>query len=96
MEATPAQNVKDIVGALMRVLDGGEISESEVADLGFEAEGELETALNEAYVRLGEFAQALELRRSNPDIDLRMRAELQICLNAIVNICDRQQTSRKH
>jgi hypothetical protein len=95
-EARLHRDVKEIVGALMRVLDGGEVSESELADLGFEAEGELETAVNEAYVRLGEFAQALDIRLSDPDIDGRMRAELQTCLDAIVDICDRQEAIRKH
>lgn len=72
----------------MRVLDGDEVRESELSDLGFEAEGDLETALNEAYVQLGEFARALDLRRMDPDVDLRMRADLQVCLDRIVKACE--------
>jgi hypothetical protein len=89
-------DLKEIVGVLMRVLDGGEVWEGELADLGFEAEGELETALNEAYVQLGEFAKALDLRRSDPAVDLRMRAELQACLERIVAVCDRQEPPGSH
>ena len=96
MEAHLHRDVKEVIGALMRVLDGAEISESELADLDFEAEGELATAVDEAYLRLGEFAEALDVRRSDPDTDRRMRAELQICLDAIVDICDRQEAIRKH
>lgn len=80
----------------MRVLDGDEISESELADLDFDAEGELETALEETYLRLEAFAEALDIRLADPDIDRRMRAELQTCLDAIVEICDRQEAIRKH
>jgi hypothetical protein len=96
LEAHLHRDVKEVIGALMRVLDGAEIPESELADLGFEAEGELATAVDEACLRLGEFAEALDVRRSDPDADRRMRAELQICLDAIVDICDRQEAIRKH
>jgi len=96
VEARLHRDVKEVIGALMRVLDGAEISESELADLGFEAEGELATAVEEACLRLGEFAEALDVRRDDPDIDRRMRAELQACLDAIVDICDRQEAIRKH
>jgi len=96
VEARLHRDVKEVIGALMRVLDGAEISESELADLGFEAEGELATAVEEACLRLGEFAEALDVRRGDPDTDRRMRAELQACLDAIVDICDRQEAIRKH
>jgi hypothetical protein len=96
VEARLHRDVKEIVGALMRVLDGGEVSESELADLDFEAEGELATAVEEAYLRLEAFAQALDIRLADTDIDHRMRAELQTCLDAIVEICDRQDAIRKH
>jgi hypothetical protein len=46
------RDIKDVIGVLMRVLDGGEVSHEELDELGFEADGELETALNEAYVKL--------------------------------------------
>jgi hypothetical protein len=90
-------DIKEIVGVLMRVLDGGEVSESELADVSFEAQGELETALNAAYVQLGEFAVAVEVRRSDPERDRQMREELQACLDEIVRICDAQEPPlRKH
>jgi hypothetical protein len=71
----------------MRVLDGGEVDDDELAELGFEAEGELETALNEAFVQLGEFAQARQARVADAALDQRMRAELQARLDNIVNLC---------
>jgi len=64
VEAHLHRDVKEVIGALMRVLDGAEISESELADLDFEAEGELATAVDEAYLRLGEFAEALDVRQA--------------------------------
>lgn len=90
-------DIKEIVGVLMRVLGGGEVGESELADLGYEAEGELEIALNEAYVALGEFAEALDARRSDPEVDRQMRAELQAYLDRIVAICDAEEPPpRRH
>jgi hypothetical protein len=77
----------------MRVLDGGEIWEDELADLGFEAEGELETVLNVAYARLGEFAHSRDARRIDPDLDRRMREDLQVCLDDIVKTWERQDGS---
>jgi hypothetical protein len=84
-------DVKEIVGVLMRVLDGGEVWEDELVDIGFDAEGEMEDVLNEAYVKLGEFAQALDARRVDPDLDQQMRGELQICLNNIVQVWEQQE-----
>jgi len=55
-EQVDGTRFKEVVGLLMRVLGGGEVSHKELDDLGFEADGELETALNEAYVKLREFA----------------------------------------
>lgn len=72
---------------LMRILDGGEVDEDELAELGFEAEGELETALNDAFVQLGEFAQARGARRADAALDQRMRAALQVRLDNIVDLC---------
>ena len=74
----------------MRVLDGGEVDEGELAELGFEADDELETALNEALVQLGEFAQAREVRRADAVLDQRMRAALQVRLDNIVDLCTRE------
>ena len=75
----------------MRILDGGEVDEDELAELGFEADDELETALNEAFVQLGEFAQAREARQNDAALDQQMRAALQIRLDNIVDLCTREK-----
>jgi hypothetical protein len=82
-------DIKDVVGVLMRVLDGGEVSLEELNDLSFNNEGEIGTALNEAYVKLREFAIDRDIRASDPEAERRMRARLQQCLDKIVNACDR-------
>jgi len=86
---TLEHDVKEIVGALMRVLGGGELSQDELSDLGFEAEGELQAALNEAYIKLMEFVYDRDLRLNDHEVDRRMRSALQDCLDKIVSICDR-------
>lgn len=78
------RDVKDVIGILMRILDGAEATQEELNDLTFEAEGELETALNEAYVKMHEFANDHELRLNDPEMDQRMRSELKDCLDNIV------------
>jgi hypothetical protein len=86
------RDVKEVVGVLMRVLGGGEIFRDELEDLAFEAEGDLEAALNEAYIKLLEFVHDRDLRLRDRRIDYEMRSALQECLNRIVSACDRQQT----
>jgi hypothetical protein len=39
------RDVKEIIGTLMRVIDGDEVSTEELGELSFEAEGELQLAL---------------------------------------------------
>jgi hypothetical protein len=75
---------RDVIGVLMRVLDGGEVLPAELDDLDFEAEGELAAALNEAFIKLQEFAYDRDLRQSDPARDRAMRAELPACLERIV------------
>jgi len=75
-------DIKEIVGALMRVLGGGEIRREEVEDLAFDADGDLLQALNEAYLRLLEFAH-----------DRDMRARLEEALNEIVRLADAEVSS---
>ena len=87
------RDVKDVVGILMRVLDGGEISQSELDDLAFEAEDALEIALNEAYVELREFANDRDLRLNDPVKDRTMRSRLQTCLDNIVKASERDSSS---
>ena len=56
------RDVKDALGVIMRVLDGADISQDDVLDLEFEAEGQLLAALNDAYIKLLEFAHDREQR----------------------------------
>jgi len=82
------QDVKELIGIIMRVLDLAEMTEAEVLDLAFEADGELLTALNDAYIKLLEFVHDCDLRHANPDLDRRERAGLQDALHRIVQFCD--------
>jgi hypothetical protein len=68
------RDVKEVIGILMRVIDGAEVSHEELDDLAFEADGELETALNLAYVKLCEFANDHDLRCDDPKMDQDMRS----------------------
>ncbi len=78
------RDIKDVIGILMRALDGGDVSHEDLDDLAFEADGKLETALNEAYVKPREFANDRDLRLNDDEIDRRMRLDLRDCLDAIV------------
>ena len=80
---------KEIVGVLMRVLNGGEVSIAELAELSFLAESELRAALIEAHVYLLEFAHHRDLRSRDASADRAMRAELEVCLERIAEICER-------
>jgi hypothetical protein len=51
------RDVKELIGMMMRALDGAEISEREILELDFDAEGDLLEALNEAFVELMQFAR---------------------------------------
>lgn len=73
----------------MRVLDGGEVTRDEIVDLSFDAGGELRAALNEAYIKLLEFACDRDLRLADRSTDRAMRAALQACLDRIVSAYDR-------
>ena len=89
-------DVKEVVGALMRVLGGEEITREEVEDLEFEAADELQTALNEAYIKLLEFAFDREARMKDPKVDAGMRADLDRSLNSIVRLSDAAQTIHRN
>jgi len=82
------QDVKELIGIIMRVLDHAEITEAELLDLEFEAEGEVQAALDDAYIKLLEFVHDRELRRADPDLDKSERAMLQDALDRIVQECD--------
>jgi hypothetical protein len=62
-------DIKEVVGALMRVLGGDEISHDEVEDLEFEATDDLLAALNDAYIKLLEFSFDRDARLSNQKLD---------------------------
>jgi hypothetical protein len=83
------RDLKDIAGLLMRVLRGGEVSPAELAHMSFMAESELRAALAEAYVSLLEFAHHRDLRSRDAAADHAMRAQLEMCLERIVDACDR-------
>jgi hypothetical protein len=82
------RDVKDVIGVIMRVLDGAEISQDDVLELEFEAEGELLAALNEAYIKLLEFAHDREQRLGDRHLDARERATLHHVRNEIVRVSD--------
>ena len=84
------RDVKELVGIIMRVLDGAEVTEAEVRDLDFDADGELLGVLNETYIVLLEFVHDRELRQSDRVLDDKERADLQASLNTIVRLCDAQ------
>jgi hypothetical protein len=85
------RDVKEVVGVLMRVLDGEEVTQAEVEELGFEGEGEVQAALNDAYVKLLEFVHDRDKRLNDAAADGAMRARLQACLDHIVAACDRER-----
>ncbi|HKD31681.1 MAG TPA: hypothetical protein VKC66_37975 [Xanthobacteraceae bacterium] len=85
-------DIKELIGTLMRVVAGSEISENDVSDLDFEADGELLIALNAAYIQLLEFVHDRDLRLADYNVDVREREALQETLNKIVELC--RDTSR--
>jgi hypothetical protein len=88
LEVTVMRDVKDVIGVIMRVLDGAEISEDDVLDLEFEADGELLAALNEAYINLLEFVHDRDRRLNDSQLDQRARATLREVLGRIVHLSD--------
>jgi MOSC domain-containing protein YiiM len=68
LEVAVMRDVKDLIGAIMRVLEGGEISEDDVLDLEFEADGELLDALNDGYIKLLEFVHDRERRMNDSQL----------------------------
>ena len=82
-------DVKELVGTIMRVLDHAEITEAEVLDLDFDAGGEARPAVNDAYIKLLEFVHDRDLRIANPDLDRRERALLEGALKQIVRFSSR-------
>jgi len=89
------RDVKEVIGVLMRVLDGEEVTQAEVEDLGFEGEGDVQAALNDAYITLLQFVHDRERRQSDAAADRAMRASLQACLDHIVAACDRERVGAR-
>lgn len=82
------RDLKDIVGMLLRVGGGGEIAPDDVTALSFEADGALEAVLNEAYIKLLEFAHDRDVRDRDRSLDRRRRAELDAILRRMVALAD--------
>ncbi|MBX9778379.1 MAG: hypothetical protein K2Y71_28730 [Xanthobacteraceae bacterium] len=89
-----ARDVKEVIGVLMRVLGGEEITQADVEDLGFEGDGELQAALNAAYIKLLEFVHDRDARQRDRALDCTMRESLQTCLARITAACDREEALR--
>ena len=87
-EVAVVRDIKDVIGVIMRVLNGAEITEDDVLDLEFEADGELLAALNVAYIKLLEFVHDRDRRLSDSQLDQRARASLQDVLSRIVHLSD--------
>ena len=85
-------DIKELIGTLMRVAANEEVTEDEIIDLDFEADGQLLAALNDAYIRLLEFVHDRDLRLTDRDLDRRERAALQDDLKKIVNLCEATST----
>jgi hypothetical protein len=82
------RDVKELIGIIMRVLDDAEVTEGEVRDLAFEADGELLDALSDAYIKLLQFVQDRKLRERDKTLDEAERASLRDALNQIVKLSD--------
>jgi hypothetical protein len=87
------RHVKEVIDVLMRVLGGEEITQSDVEDLGFEGEGDVQAALNAAYIELLEFVHDRDARQRDPALDRTMREGLQRHLDQIAVACDREEQS---
>jgi len=81
-------DLTELIGTLLRVLDGGRISREEVEDLAFEAGAELQVALNEAYITLLEFAYDCDAGGNDERLGDEMRAALQRSLDEIIRCSD--------
>ena len=82
------EDIMDVVGAIMFVLAGAELPVPYVEVLKFDATGELELALNEAFIKLLEFAHDHHLRARNQSLDREMRSELQRSLEKIADLVE--------
>lgn len=88
------QDLKEVVGLLMRVLGGGKTSRAEIEDLAFEAAGDLQTALNEAYIKLLEFSFDCDAGLNVQPLDEKTRLEFEDSLSEIVRLSERMWRRR--
>jgi hypothetical protein len=82
------QDITDLVGVLMRIVGGGETSIDEVEALTFDCADYLRPALDEAFIKLLEFAHDRDLRARNTGLDLEARSELEGLLNRIARLSE--------
>ena len=82
------RDVKEVVGLLMRVLGGGRTNRAEVEDLGFHGAGNLQAALNEAYIKLLEFAFDCDAGVSVQPLDEKRRLAFEGSLNDIIRLSE--------
>ncbi|MEA2835188.1 MAG: hypothetical protein QOG66_3390 [Methylobacteriaceae bacterium] len=79
------RDVKELVGLLMRALDGQALTRAAVMDCAFEAEGELLEALNDAYIKLLQHAHDCEAQETDRLSEASERhRELQASLDRII------------
>jgi hypothetical protein len=85
------RDIKELIGMLMRVIDNAEVTEAEILELDFDAEGELLMALNEAYIGLLEFAHDRDLRAGDRALDHKERSVLRQSLSKIVQLSEAER-----
>jgi hypothetical protein len=82
------QDIADLLGVLMRVVDGAEASVDEVEALTFDCGDDLTPSLNEAFIMLLEFAHDRELRARDRAIDDTSRAGLERMMKRIGRLAE--------
>jgi hypothetical protein len=79
-------DIKEVVGVLMRVLSGGEVSRDEVGVWNSRRPVSFWQHSTSAYIKLLEFAFDHEARLTNSELDRALRAGLQDSPNNIVRM----------
>jgi hypothetical protein len=81
-------DITELVGVLMRIVGGGETSIDEVEALNFDCADYLRPTLDEAFIKLLEFAHDRELRARDTGLDLAARSELDGLLDRIARLSE--------
>jgi len=81
------RELMEIADLLLRVDRGGETAE--LMGLSFVVHSEMRTAMAEACVTLFEFVRDRDLRSRDPAHDRLMRLQVWVCLEYIIEICER-------